>query len=287
MKKYRSPQIPENAKIVIGIGDSFTEGVGSWSKHTYNMNGGFIDPLKIPENLYGEMYENSWVSQLCRNHLTDHIPINLGIMGKGNRAAVKELYLNPEINFKNVKSGYLVMMLSGIERFDFIEKDFVDHHFYTMWPNPWDEKSTNKKLWECYAKDIWSEKFVLVEALLNIKEAEYFAHRHNLKFIVTSAFDQRMNKKNYIDQLGSEHKNLIDTIPWNNFLYPENCKSFMEFLLTLDGRPELANGGFYDYYSKLKSPTEYITNCMHPTEEGYRIIAEKIHEFIKGTVDNG
>lgn len=287
MTRYRNPHLPKDAKVVIGIGDSFTEGVGSWSKHTYNMNGGFIDPLNIPETIYEEMYQNSWVSQLCANHLQDHIPINLGIMGKGNRAAVKELYLNPAIKFENISSGYLVMMLSGIERFDFIEKDFVDHHFYTMWPNPWDKNATNKALWECYAKDLWSEKFVLVEALLNIKEAEYFAYRHNLKFIVTSAFDQRMIKKTYIDELGPKHKDLIESIPWKNFLYPENCKSFIEYLLTLDGRPELANGGFYDYYSKLKEPTEYITNCMHPTQEGYRIIASKIYDFIKDTDNHG
>jgi lysophospholipase L1-like esterase len=55
----------------------------------------------------------------------------------------------------------------------------------------------------------------------------------------------------------------------------------MQLLLRYDGREELADGAFYDYYSKLKEPTEYITTCMHPTREGYRIMAEELYNFSK------
>ena len=281
MPKYRNPDIPKGSKVIIGLGDSFTEGVGSWSKSTYNKYDGFIDPLNVPKEIYDEMYYNSWPCQLSRNHLPDYIPINLGITGKGNRAAVKELYLNPALKLENASGGIMVLMLSGIERFDFINKEYLDHHFYTMWPNPQDEKSTNTQLWEAYAKDLWSEKFILIETLMNIREGEIFAKAHGFDFVVSCAFDQRVHKEYFYEHLGKEHSELIESLPWDKFLYPKECKSFMELLLNYDGHPELANGNFYEYYSKLKYPTEYITNCMHPTQTGYAVMAEEIYEFCK------
>jgi hypothetical protein len=275
------PNIPKGSKIVVGLGDSFTQGVGSWSKETYKKYNGWIDPLKIPREVVDEMYHNSWVHQICRNHLTDYIPVNLGIMGIGNRGAVKELYLNPYIDLDNASEVIVVLMLSGLERFDFINREFPSHaHYYTMWPNPWDPNATNKKLWEVYAKDLWSEKFNVLENILHIREAEMICKAKGWKFVVTSAFDQRVTKEYFLKEAGAVHNKLINTVPWDKFLYPQEMKSFMELLLTYDGRPEMALGDFYVYYSKLKEPTEYITNCMHPTQEGYRIIAEELYKYM-------
>lgn len=282
MYNKQIPEIKPGDKLVIGLGDSFTQGVGSWSKETYKEYGGFIDPLKIPLHLEIEMYDYSWVSQLCRNHMPDYIPVNLGSMGKGNRASVKELYLYPQIEVDNASDVVLVYMLSGIERFDFVNKEFTEHHhFLTMWPNYWDPNSTHKQLWEAYARDLWSEKFVCIEALLNIREAEMFAKAKGWTFVVASAFDQRITKDRFIKEIGAKQLDLIETLPWDSFLYPQGCNSFMQLLLRYDGREELAEGAFYDYYSKLKEPTEYITNCMHPTRKGYGIMAEEIYNFIK------
>lgn len=281
MLDHLIPNIPENSKIIIGLGDSFTQGVGSWSTETYKKYQGWIDPLKIPRETLDEMYHNSWVHQLCRNHLSDYIPVNLGVMGTGNRAAVKELYLNPDIEFHNAKEVIVVLMLSGLERFDFINRDFPSNaHFYTMWPNPWDPNASNKKLWEVYAKDLWSEKFNVIENILNIQEAELFCKAKGWKLIVTSAFDQRITKDYFVTHAGEVNSKLVNAISWDKFLYPQGMKSFIELLLTYDGRPEMAKGDFYVYYSKLKEPTKYITNCMHPTQEGHRIIAEEIYKYI-------
>ena len=126
-----------------------------------------------------------------------------------------------------------------------------------------------------------SEGETLEETLLNIKEAETFCKAHGYKFVITSAFEQRFTKEYFINTLGAKHEDLINSIPWDNVLYPKKCKSFIELLLHYDGRPELAYGEFYDVYSKLKKPTQYITNCCHPTREGYRIIAEELSNFIK------
>lgn len=279
MYQNTNQKVLKGSKVVVGLGDSFTQGVGSWSLDTYKKYNGFIDPLNIPKNLQTAMYEYSWVAQLCREYLTDYIPINLGKMGKGNRASVKELYLNPELEIQNASEVIVVLMLSGIERFDFVNRDFPGDHFVAMWPNPWDKNASHKQLWQAYANDIWSEKFVCLEALLNIKEAETYCKAHGYKLIIASAFDQRLTRDYFIKNVGKLHATLVDTIPWNKFLYPNGCKSFIELLLTYDGRPELAEGAFYDYYSKLKFPTEHITTCMHPTRLGYRIMAEEIYKF--------
>ncbi len=278
------PPITHDSKLIIGLGDSFTQGVGSWSKETYKQNNGYIDPLRISQQLEIEMYENSWVNQLCKNHLQEYTPVNLGVLGKGNRASIKEMYLNPSIKMQDSKTATLVYMLSGIERFDFINREFAKEgngHFFAMWPNPWDKNTTHKQLWEAYARDIWSEKFVCLEALLNIKEAESIAQANGWNLIIASAFDQRVTKEYFTKSIGQEHTDLVNSIPWDKFLYPQGCKSFMQLLLRYDGREELADGAFYDYYSKIKEPTEYITNCMHPTQEGYRIMAEEIYKFMK------
>lgn len=283
MLDHITPKIPKESKIIIGLGDSYTQGVGSWSKETYKKHKGRIDPLKtFSDELTIEMYHNSWVHQLCRNHLTDFIPVNLGIAGAGNRAAVKELYLNPNIEFDNAKEVIVIYMMSGLERFDFVTRNYTSHsHFYTMWPHPWDPNSTNKNLWQAYADSLWSEQFNVLENILNIREAEIYCQAKNWKLVVTSAFDQRITTDYFLKHAGVENKKLVDSVSWNNFLYPHGMKSFMELLLTHDGNAHMVDGEFYNHYSKLKEPTEYITNCIHPTQEGARIIAEEMFEFLK------
>ena len=281
------PKIDQTSKVIVGIGDSFTQGVGGWSDPTYKIHSGWIDPLQInDQKLVTEMYENSWVSQLCKNHLSEYTPVNLGVMGKGNRAAVKELYLHPELNLDQAQEVIVVYLLSGIERFDFVHKDFNRNtHFYTMWPNHWDNNATDKKLWRAYADSLWSDKFSVVEAMLNIREAETICKANGWKFVVASAFEQRYTRDYFIQNLDAGWIPFVDTINWNNFLYPKGMKSFMELLLDCDGNRHMADGQFYRHYSKLKWPTRHITNCMHPTVTGYTIIAKEIYNFIKKTND--
>jgi hypothetical protein len=276
------PNIPKGSKVIVGLGDSFTQGVGSWSSETYKKYGDRINIHNIPPELIQEMYDNSWVSQLCKNHMPEYIPVNFGKMGTGNRSAVKQLYLNPSVKLENASKVIVVLMLSGIERFDFVNKDFPEHfHFYTMWPNPQDKNATNPKLWKIYAKDLWSEKFVAVEAILNILDAYTFCKAHGYDFIVTSAFDQRISRKYFSSVLEKRDSELINTVPWDKFLYPRKKKSFIELLTGLDGKPFLADGGFFPYYTRLSAPSTYITNCAHPSMLGHKVIAECIFDFIK------
>lgn len=276
------PNIPQGAKVVVGLGDSFTQGVGSWPKEVWDRYDGNIDTLKIPLEIFDDMYEYSWVKQLCDNHLTDYIPVNLGCLGTGNRSAVKNLYLHPKIRLERASEVIVVLMLSGMERFDFVNRDFPEHnHFYTMWPNPWSDTATNKKLWEAYAESLWSEKMICVETLLNIREAEMICKANGWKFIVGSAFDIRITKEYFLTHLGEDYQELIDTVPWDCFVYPAGKRAFMEVLLTLEGKPELAPGGFYDYCKNLKGPTDYVTPCAHPSQNGYAVMAKHLFNFLE------
>ena len=126
--QYKDINITSESKIVIGLGDSFTQGQGAckneiWEKHNYS----FDSMYKHHETLVEE-YKGSWVNQLCENHLTDYIPVNLGLRGCGNRAAVKELHLHPELNLERAKEKIVIFLLSGMERFDFVNRELEFIH---------------------------------------------------------------------------------------------------------------------------------------------------------------
>jgi hypothetical protein len=283
-EQYKDINITSESKIVIGLGDSFTQGQGAckneiWEKYNWS----FDEMYKHHETLVEE-YEGAWVNQLCKNHLTDHIPINLGMRGCGNRAAVKELYLHPDLNLHLAKEKIVVYMLSGMERFDFINKEFNDHHhFFAMWPNPWDKGATNLKLWEAYAEDIWDDKFGYIEMLLNIAEAQTWCKANNAKFIIVNAFRRDYIKEMYRHILTKEHeKGLIDVIQWDNYLYPRGYSCMTDLLVHLEGRDDLLGGGFYGWamgHDKL-TPKGLFTKCSHPSHEGHRIIAETIYDYL-------
>jgi len=282
---YKIPAIDKGDKVIVGLGDSFTQGVGSWSKATYKFNGNRIPTFSVPDSLNEEMYANSWVNQLCENHLPEWKGANLGKMGTGNRAAIKELYLYPNLRLDLASEVIVIFLLSGIERFDFINRNFKDiHHFFTMWPNAKDRKSSHRKLWQIYAKDIWSYQFEVIESLLNIKEAEAVCTANGFKLVLASGFEQRFTKEYFYKNIGKEHVDLVNTIPWEKFCYPQDNDSFIELLLRLEGKHELTGGAFYKHYMDMRKPSKYISNCAHPSQTGHKIIAEEFYKHLTDTL---
>ncbi len=272
-----SRPIQSGDRAIICLGDSFTQGQGAWSTETWQRYKNRIDHTIIKGELEKEIYKNSWPSQLSKK-FPDHVAVNLGVIGTGNRAAVKELYLNPSVKLENVSGGVLIYMLSGIERLDLINKTFPSNrHFDTIWPTP----DHDSELWRVYAKQVWSDKFSTIETILSIKEAETYAKANNLSLVLISAFEQRYTSEWFERMLGSEHKALVDSVPWDKFFYPHGYLSFIELLLELEGKKELAGGSWYSHYTALKAPSKYITNCCHPTIEGYTVIANEIYKCLK------
>ena len=275
------PKVKKGEKIVVGLGDSFTHGIGSWDPEVYKQHNGKIDVLKMDRQLQIDAYKNSWVNVLCDEFLKDYKPINLGVMGTGNRAASSELQLYPEIEMENAKHGIVIFALSGLERFDFINRDFPNHHhFYTMWPNHWDKNATNKKLWEVYAKDLYSEKFAFIETIIAVKNAYTFAKSMNWDFVFANAFDNRFTRERMHREIEAQG-HLTESLPWDCYFAPDACDTLIEDLLNLEGRPELKDGGFYPYYTNLAEPSEYITNCAHPSKMGHKRIAYQFYNHLR------
>ncbi len=299
--------INRDSKIIIGLGDSFTEGLGAcseklWKRCEWNLNNITGDKQKEYQISF---YENSWVHKLVKNHMPDYTPINMGMAGRGNRAAVKELHLHPELNLGMAKEKIVIYMLSGYERFDFVNREYFEHiHFETMWPLK-NQGTPKKLLWDSYFDHIWSERVGIIEMILNIAEASLWCKANNAKLYLCSAFRNDYNKENFIKLIledcecnkgrtpnyllnREDHvKNLVDMIDWDNFIRPGEFDSMSDYLLHLEGRDDLINdreaAGFYDFSLSLEklSPKGYISNCGHPSEKGQEALAEVIYNNIK------
>ena len=294
-------KINEDSKILIGLGDSFTQGHGAcdikiWEKYKWD-----------DKKMYGEYFhdvvesgfENSWVNQLCKNHLKGFIPINFGLSGRGNRAAAKELYLHPELNIELPQEKIVVYMLTGYERFDFVNKDYeVGHHkFNTMWPRT-DCGNDLKTVGIEYMNHVWSDRMGLIELLLNIAEVKNWCKVHNAKFILTSAFTPTINKQFMTDHIigdllyGKEShvEKLVNIIDWDEFFYPDGFRCITDYLLSLENRTDLINEfSSWNYYKfayehKKMTPNGYITKCAHPSDNGHKEIAKLLYEHIKSTI---
>ena len=91
---------------IIGLGDSFTQGHGACSVELWEKSGWIVNsvPTTALWDYQIQYYENSWVNQLCKNHLIDYVSINMGMNGRGNRAAGSELFLHPDLELEKIKN---------------------------------------------------------------------------------------------------------------------------------------------------------------------------------------
>jgi hypothetical protein len=212
--------------------------------------------------------------------------MSLGVNGAGNRAAVKELYLNPLP--KDVGNVIVVLMSTGLERFDFLKNEKKtsgsENHqkWRTIWPSLSSPRERIGRLEEEYAKNVWSENTDIMEFILNVAEAQEFCRSRNYKFVCGSAFDFRNTKQWIEKKLGSDTHPWMQLIDWDNFISPPSCKDFMDYIIKLENHPKVSN--FYDgreYCSHLAMPLQYITPCYHWTIEGNYKVAELLHNILK------
>ena len=301
MRKYfyyphtQENRITEDSKLLIGIGDSFCAGRGAcsielWEKYGWDM-----------ERMYGEggaeveesNYANSWVNQLCKNHMPDWTPLNLGMSGKGNRYAIKELMVNPLLGIEKAKEKIVVFAVSGFERFD-LAKDLVgEEHFTTQWPMYGDYKEKKLGYSELTLENgdsLYSEKFVISEFILNIIELMNWCKLHNAKLLLISAFTPEFNKNHFIDVLSSNVTStlgqmkldeLIWSIPWERIIRPLGFSCITDMLMHLEGwDKDLPGYGFRNMKIDTIGPNGYMTKCQHPSEKGHKLLAEIIYEHI-------
>ena len=110
-------------KYIVGLGCSWAQGEGGYPEHIWNQYNGRVQLRCVPdEHLRVYEHENSWVNVLCRDHFPEYTPMNLGVRGIGNTAAVNQLHFCDKIDWDN-SEGYIVLLLSGFERYDFFHQN--------------------------------------------------------------------------------------------------------------------------------------------------------------------
>lgn len=299
-------KLSSESKILIGLGDSFTRGedacsIEIWEKYNWDLSkSSTLSDIELSKSFY----ENSWVNKLCKNYLNDFVPINLGMSGRGNRAAIKEIYLNPEFDYQNKKEIIVVFMLSGMERFDFVHDNFDNHfHFKTMWPKLDHRVSNNpeKNLWNAYFEHVWGERFGVTELLLNISEIKVWCKAHNAKLMLISAFRPDYQKNEFLRILklikdnplnnNEDYLNkLVEIVDWENFIRPGGFRCVTDFLCHLENRDDLItedlfalSAKFYEYsfsHEKL-SDKGFMSKSGHPSLYGHEEIAKQIYNAYK------
>jgi len=281
-------------KYIIGLGCSWTQGEGGYPEHIWEQyNGRPQISLRGQCDYHIRHYEheNSWVNVLCRDHFPDYTPINLGVKGIGNRAAIEQLYFCDRVDFDN-SEVIIVLMLSGFERLDlpatFSDGDQLDDGYsngdyrHYKWNTAWPHDSANL-CWKAYAKELYSEKFVATGQLLALLHLQDFCKAHNIKLVVANAFNQR--NQGILEYLKEETTSLFDKFDWECYLHnTTDYVAFVEKLVELDGViPKEQWQGFHQAYFNRTWPAKYLTNCegAHPTIDGYKVIADELAKFIK------
>jgi hypothetical protein len=281
-------------KYIIGLGCSWTQGEGGYPEHVWQeYNGRPQISLRGKDDYHIRHYEheNSWVNVLCRDYFTDHTPINLGVKGIGNRAAVEQLHFCDKVDWDN-SEGIIVLLLSGFERLDLVgtyseangqddgysNGDYNHYKWQTAWPF-----DSNNSFWKAYAKELWSERFVATNQMMALLNLQEFAKSKNFKLIVANAFNQR--QEGLIPYLRNHTNSLVDKFDWSCYLHnTTEYVAFVQKLVELDGLipPEDWNS-FHQHYFSRSWPAKYLTNCegAHPTIEGYKVIGDELARFIK------
>lgn len=286
----------EVKKYIIGLGCSWTQGEGGYPDEIWHQyNGRPQISLRGHDDYHIRHYEheNSWVNQLCRDHFPDHTPINLGVKGIGNRAAVEQLHFCDRIDWEN-STGTIVLMLSGFERLDLAgthsngngqdDGYSIGQYCHYKWNTAWPHDSQMHLFWKAYAKELWSERFVATNTMLSLLNLQEFAKNRGFNLVVANAFNQR--SEGVIDYLSNHADYLVDKFDWDS-TYVHNTTDYIAFVQKLVWMDNLMKpedwGAFFQFYYSRDWPAEYLTNCQgaHPTIKGYKVIADELATFIK------
>ena len=276
MYKAHSDKINPGDNVIVGLGDSFTQGVGAYSLETWQSMPG--EPSRY--NISGQMYldeqaKNNWVRQICNNHLPDYKVWNLGVNGSGNRATVREMYLNPLPD--NLGNVVVILLATGIERYDFLKQSDetagIDWHqkWQTIFPNISDRGAISIVEAE-YLKQIWSLRNDALEFLFTVREAQNFCKSKGYKFLFTGIFDHHIQKENLKIDLGDKWEH-IDIVDWNDYITIPGRESMMDMINQLEF-PYRTMHDIHMHHCKTKVPSKYITPCSHWSIEGQGVVAD-------------
>jgi hypothetical protein len=270
--------------VIIGLGDSFTQGVGAYSLETWAS----MTSNPSTYNIGGQMFldeqgKNNWVRQLRDNFLPDYKIYNCGMNGGGNRSSMREMYLYPLP--ENLGNVIVILMATGIERFDMLkQKDETagpnwHQKWQTIWPIVNDSRGPLARLEKEYLEQIWNPRSDALEFLFTVKDIQNTCKANGYKFMFGTAFDFIINPKGIKDQLGDKPE-FLNIIDWSTFIDIPNRKSFTDYLAQLE-RPGFRSMAYlFEQNQNAKMPSKYITPCSHWTIEGQYLVAKYLFDEI-------
>ena len=287
--KSHVDKINPGDNVLIGIGDSFTQGIGAYPNEIWAT---FSKPASM-HNITGQLHieeqgKNNWLKQLRDNFYPDYKVMNLGVNGAGNRAAAKELYLNALP--KDIGNVIVIFLTTGIERFDFLKNESEtagpENHqkWLTVFPSVNSSRGNVAKLEEAYFKTVWSRKTSSLEYLLNVSDAQSFCKARGYNFFFSSVFDNSANRNQLLSGL-ENYAYLIDTVDWAAQLRIADCRHIMDYICKLENHPSLTDfHNSHEFIQSLSMPLKYITPCSHWTPAGALEVAKLVHSLL---VDKG
>ena len=267
-------------KYLIGTGCSFTSGQGSCTLEYHRKHGDGIyhHNTGIPD-IEEEERRNSWVKLVAEK--IGYEPINLGQKGRGNRAAVKELYLN---NIDPNAEKLVVCQLSGMARFDWVQigPNIRWNNFFPIFPD-----RNGNALWRGYAECGSSDQQQAVDCLLNIMELQNWCKLNNAKLLMFSGFDMQIDPDKLSSMIDPSKSHWVSLVDWGYFWKPLGNRTLMEVLVR-ESEPNLSEKELqpiiaYEYFNRYKKEgfaMGLITPCGHPSYHGHIRIADLITEEI-------
>ena len=270
--------------VIVGLGDSFTQGVGAYDHSTWLS---ISDKTPSQYNVSGQFFieeqgKNNWVRQIRDKFLPDYKIYNCGMNGGGNRSTIKEFVLYPLP--ANVKNVVVVLLCTGLERYDLLKQSdktagaYWHQKWQTIWPIIDGNRGDISRLEGEYTNQIWSRQNDAFEFLFNIKDIENLCRANGYKFMFVPAFDNFISRIELVEDLDPKSE-FIDIINWDNFIdLPDT--SLMAWLSSLEDGPR----NIHDIFQKMAKatmPSKYITPCAHWTIEGQFKVAELLFNEMK------
>lgn len=334
------PEINESLKktkkAIITLGCSFVEGHGAvaqklWDQ--YYVPGGKTDATdwdlteqdakhimdEFPDITLSEYSEhrtklkfykhesnNAFGNVLCRKYFNgEYTCLNFGRRGNGNRAAIKDIYFYPGINWDEIQETIVIYCPSGAERYDFIDDQscFVDKHgrWVTIWPTVVEPGSPRSLIGEGLKLGIATQRAIILEQIANIQELITWCKYKKAKLVIVPAFMRYYNRKRFFDFLHmnvlrkldrtyedevphdneSHIQQVVDLWPWENMFYPNGYPTFADFVMGQEKSLDWENGPNFYSYSGKGTPDKWITPCAHPSVKGHDLFASVLYKHLQ------
>jgi hypothetical protein len=332
--KQINDDINRTKRVIISLGCSFVQGHGAidesiyknykwegvkygnpnivWDKkNTHQLVKEFPD-IKLSVNGSPDFsiheLNNAFVNILAKKYFEgSYASINLGRSGCGNRAAIKELYFYPEINWKGLNEIIVIYCPSGAERFDFIDDAYhkLNEHnrWICIWPSILDNSGPNKMLWQGYKEAVHTTKFEVIEQVSHIQELMLWCEHKNAKLIIVPSFQNVYNKENFIGSISKKVERdqtnrkiiksdseltldfssaieLANMWPWDKMFTPDGNKTFIDLAMKQEFPNDDTYPWFYTYVGE-GSPNLWVTPCGHPSVKAHELFAKHLHKHIQ------